>query len=505
MTTLVNRRNAAALFLSATLTALPGGVRAAEPGIAAAQPTPEVKAEARGRFDRGLRLFNEGDNAGALAEFKRAYELIPNALVAYNIGLVCASMGRPVEAVDALDKLLANPGSASPDVLARAQQTRAEQAGRVAELSVVTNVPALVEVDGVEAGRTPLAAPLRVAGGVHVVGAVEPGYAPVRREVTAAGAQRAEVRLDLVEMAGKAAHLALKTHLPSAEVVIDGQAAGKTPLPGSLTIAPGPHTVELRRIGYVSARQDVTLGEGAEGEVTLEPEEDRSAIATGGGDLALDVRESEPVVTVDGKLRGVYRVSFRLAPGVHDLLIERGGFEPMQREVTVDGGRITTIHAALDPTPDTRAAYLSRTASQRTWGILATAGGAVIAGAAAGFLVWNGGQKSSAQNDFNAANANLQNRVGVCDTASAEGDANACNQTFLDAQSKLNDAKGRDVFGYVGVGVGAAAAALGVVLLVTNGSAHEYDRPVASAARPSLLPSLWGDSRGVGVGLAGSL
>src|SRR3954468_20913136 len=104
------------------------------PTTALAAPTAPEKDEARDRFDRGLKLFNEGDNAGALAEFKRDYEIIPNQLVLYNIGLVYAAMNRPAEASDALNKLLADPGSLQGERLARAKQTRDEQAARVAEL-----------------------------------------------------------------------------------------------------------------------------------------------------------------------------------------------------------------------------------------------------------------------------------------------------------------------------------------------------------------------------------
>ena len=61
------------------------------PSVAYAQPVPSgasgdaARTEARDRFDRGLDLFNGGENPAALAEFKRAYELIPNPLVLYNI------------------------------------------------------------------------------------------------------------------------------------------------------------------------------------------------------------------------------------------------------------------------------------------------------------------------------------------------------------------------------------------------------------------------------------
>src|ERR1700727_2890609 len=105
MSPMTRRRRALALTLSATLLAatVPGAALAQAPAASEA-----VRQEARERFDRGLRLFNDGDNPGALAEFKRAFELIPNPLVLYNIGLVYSAMGRPVEAVDALDKVIAS-------------------------------------------------------------------------------------------------------------------------------------------------------------------------------------------------------------------------------------------------------------------------------------------------------------------------------------------------------------------------------------------------------------
>lgn len=223
---MTRRRRVLALTLSTTL------LCAVVPSVALAQqavPTEAVRQEARDRFDRGLKLFNDGDNPGALAEFKRAFELIPNPLVLYNIGLVYSAMGRPVEAVDALDKVLATEGALSGDRLARARQSRDDQAARIAKVSVVTNVPATIEVDNVEVGTTPQTTPLRVAGGVHVVGAVAGGYVPMRKEVTVAGGATAEVKLDLVEMQGRVAHASVKTHLPGADVVIDDQVVGKTP------------------------------------------------------------------------------------------------------------------------------------------------------------------------------------------------------------------------------------------------------------------------------------
>jgi hypothetical protein len=505
---MTRRRRAIALTLSTTLLfgVVPSAVLA-QP----AAPTEAARQEARDRFDRGLKLFNDGDNPGALAEFKRAFELIPNPLVLYNIGLVYSAMGRPVQAVDALDKVLAAPGTLSGDRLARAKQTRDDQAARVATVSVVTSVPATIELDNVEVGHTPMTAPLSVAGGVHVVGAVASGYVPTRKEVTVAGGATAEVKLDLVEMQGRVAHATVKTHLPGADVVIDDQVVGKTPLQNSLTVAPGPHKIELRRAGYTTARDTLQLGDGAEGEVTLEPEEDRTALGTLGGSLAIETSETEPVITVDGKSRGVYSADgLRLMPGPHHVVLERGGFLPVDRDVTVEPGRTTSIRVVFDPTPETRATYQGKRSSQRTWGIISGVGGLVLAGGAVGFLVWNGQQRTSVQGTLATQEAELatQTPIGsLCATRTAGSNGPQCAQLMQSEQSSINDANTRDVFGWIGFGVGAAATVLGVVLLLTNGDRLARDRAgqAGQSSKGFLLPSAWGDGRGGGgAGLTGA-
>src|SRR5436190_21403021 len=88
---------------------------------AADAPADSKKAEAAQRFDRGLQLFDDGDTAGALAEFRRTYELFPNPVVLYNIGLVYAAMGRPVNAVESLEPAIAG-GGLSASMLERAKK-----------------------------------------------------------------------------------------------------------------------------------------------------------------------------------------------------------------------------------------------------------------------------------------------------------------------------------------------------------------------------------------------
>src|SRR5436305_718242 len=95
--------------------------------IAKAAANDAARAEARVRYERGKQLYEEHDYPGALAEFMRAQQLIPAAVTLLNIGQVYAAMGRPVDAVVALDKLLANPGSLKSEQVALATRTRDEE------------------------------------------------------------------------------------------------------------------------------------------------------------------------------------------------------------------------------------------------------------------------------------------------------------------------------------------------------------------------------------------
>lgn len=176
-----------------------------------------------------------GDNGGALAEFKRANELIPNRLVLFNIGLVYAAMDRPVEAAATLEKVLKDAGPLKPENLARAQAVKEEQEKRIALVDVTTNVPATIEVDGLEVERTPMAAPLRVAVGTHVIGAMASEQLPARREITVAGQTNVAQVLELRPSEARLAHIEIHCALPAAEVFVDGVPAGKTPLAASIT------------------------------------------------------------------------------------------------------------------------------------------------------------------------------------------------------------------------------------------------------------------------------
>jgi len=466
-----------------------------------------TRAEARERFDRGLRLVNQQDSEGALAEFARAYELVPHPLVLFNTGLVLASLGRPVEAVDAFDKLLAAPGNLDPERLDRVKAERARQLGKVGQIEVKSSVlGAIIEVDGLDVGKAPLATPIRVATGAHVVGITASGFAPQRKRLSVAGQATVGVEFQLEQLEGRPAQLEVSSSVPGAEVLVDGEPVGKTPLGASLALAPGSRLVEVRRHGYVAARQTVTLGAGSTGRLQLEPVADPAALAREGGQLRLIIREPDAVIFVDGQARGAYAGPLRLPHGEHLLRVERDQFISFERKVIVPRGSSATVPIELEPTPEKRAHYRGKTVRQRTWGWVSVGAGAAMTLGAAGFLAWNASEESDAEAKLDAEA--LKNEKGLGGDCDPEGKGQT--QTCIDALNlRLADlvaVRDREKFGWIGGGVGLSVAALGVVLLVLNDDPERYEPKPESDVFGSLrfTPSAWLGPGSGGFGVSGT-
>ncbi len=107
-------------------------------------------------------------------------------------------------------------------------------------------------------------------------------------------------------------------------------------------------------------------------------------------------------------------------------------------------------------------------------------GGAAVAAGSVGYIALNASSKSDAQAVLDQKVAQRAQHVGVCDTAGG-GDADQCNKQVDDANDKLNSAKTRDTIGFIGIGVGGAALALGLVWLFTGDGPHRYDRKPSGA------------------------
>jgi hypothetical protein len=436
-----------------------------------------TRAEAAERFDRAIRLVNAGDLSGALAEFQRAYALVPAPVVLYNVGLVYVALNRPVEAVHALDKALSGPEALKAEHAARARDALREQSDKVGQVEISTNVKeGVVEVDNVEVAKLPLPRPLEVATGAHVVGVVAAGYAPARREVLVAGRAQVQTHLDIVLVAieGLLAHIELRCRVPAADVFVDGERVGKTPLEASVTVSPGKHQVEVRRAGYASAAREITLGDGARAELALDPSVDKSTLARTGGWLAIAASETQSVVSLDGEEIGLLRGPVQVPAGPHRLHVERGGFLAAERDVDVAVGGTTSVRVVFEPTPDTRAQYVASAESRRRWSWVTLGVGAAVAAGGVTLALLEQSQLPGAQSAFDAAVADLKPGQ-PCDSSGFVADPAACKAKVNDAAAKVDSLGTARTVGWVVAGVGGAVMVVGAALLLTGDDPHKYD------------------------------
>jgi tetratricopeptide (TPR) repeat protein len=155
--------------------------------------------QARQRFQRGAELYKEGSFDAALAEFTRAYQLVPNYRVLYNIAQVQIERHDYAAALQLFQDYL-RQGAADVAAERREQVEReiTSLKGRVAELSVSSNVEgAELSVDGVLVGKLPLKSPVLVSSGVRRLTLKKPGYPPSERTISVVGGDKPEVELRL--------------------------------------------------------------------------------------------------------------------------------------------------------------------------------------------------------------------------------------------------------------------------------------------------------------------
>jgi hypothetical protein len=163
----------------------------------------EAKRQAQALLSAGAALYEAGDYAGALDRFTAAYAQYPSPKLWLNIGQAQRDLGRPLQALEAFERFVAEAGNARPEDLVEAHRAVAElqaQLGRV----VVDCKPsgADVIVDGRAIGRMPLARPLWVTPGAHEVTVKRRNYFPATFtvEVTPGEARRLSFRLRAVEV-----------------------------------------------------------------------------------------------------------------------------------------------------------------------------------------------------------------------------------------------------------------------------------------------------------------
>jgi hypothetical protein len=160
-----------------------------------------VKARARGHFSRGVQLYEDSDYGLALIEFERAYALVADYRVLYNIGQVAIQLGRYARATRAFEQYLKEGGTTvPPERVTEVNKDLEMLRTRTAFLQVTSNVPgAEVLLDDVHVADTPLREPLLVDAGEHRLVVRKPGFTSKPKQLALAGGDTVTMDVALTE------------------------------------------------------------------------------------------------------------------------------------------------------------------------------------------------------------------------------------------------------------------------------------------------------------------
>jgi tetratricopeptide (TPR) repeat protein len=164
----------------------------------------------------GNQKLDEGNYVEALARFKAAFAAYGSPRLHYNLAQTLNELDRPVEALRHYEQFVAGvPQDEMPAQWSTASEQIFKLQGRIASLALQCNLAGVaVIIDGVDAGTTPLAAPVRLLPGRHIVILDKPTY---ERRVLELELKDGVTHTERVELLTTAAALAQRQEFQRAE------------------------------------------------------------------------------------------------------------------------------------------------------------------------------------------------------------------------------------------------------------------------------------------------
>ncbi len=324
--------------------ASPAGTPATKEAGEVAPPSDATKAEARGHFEKGLRLLQEEAWAAALAEFLISRELFPTRAATTNAAVALRKLQRFDEALDMFETLLRDFANVPPGERATAQRAIAELRERVGTIDITGAEPgASIVIGGQARGEYPPVTPLRVSAGTHLVRVVKEGFEPFEARADVAGGQTARLTAKMRPLTASGRLKVTERGGRTLDVRVDNVMVGQTPWEGVLAV--GSHTVLLRGKGKLGTQpaaaelksQQITA-------LALVADELESA-------LRVDPTPAGANVAIDSVPVGHGVWLGRLKAGPHQVEISADGFLSTSRKINiVRGGReIVAVQLERDP------------------------------------------------------------------------------------------------------------------------------------------------------------
>ncbi|WP_236605557.1 PEGA domain-containing protein [Sandaracinus amylolyticus] len=137
--------------------------------------------------------------------------------------------------------------------------------------------------------------------------------------------------------------LVLEATQPGAEVFVDEQPVGTTPL-DPISLAPGSHTLRVRLAGYTEFTDVVHVAPGQRTEVSVE-------LFPLSQVLSVTTEPPGAHVYIDGDFMGDAPVEFDLLEGAHSLRVAHRGYADVVRQIEARAGTREALQLTLEALP----------------------------------------------------------------------------------------------------------------------------------------------------------
>ncbi|HET9956269.1 MAG TPA: PEGA domain-containing protein [Polyangiaceae bacterium] len=302
----------------------------------------ELSADAQRDWDAARELYDARDYRGALVHFEKAYELSRNPRVLFNVGVCWKDLTRYAQAIRVWERQLEFGARLSLEDLERTKSAIAAARPFVSTLTLQSDQPgAVILIDGVEAGTTPVTEGLPVDVGRHTVTLKKDGFAPSEAAVDVIQGTPAALTLNMTPLV-KLGTVAITVVGPrSATVFVDGRELGPAPFTG--TVQEGPHTFEARAPGYLPARQTTEIRYAERSSLTLALAEARNE-----GKVRIVTDYPDAAIAVDGEVKGSGAWEGLLPAGGHQLRVQKSGFKTHVTELSLSAGQQRSLQVHLE-------------------------------------------------------------------------------------------------------------------------------------------------------------
>lgn len=251
---------------------------AASTSSAWAQPRPSraALAEARRRFERGIELHDQGNDAAAVVELRVAWELSHRPSALYNLGIALRALRRDDEALEAFRGVLAVEHGASARLLRDAREAVDGLEASLAHVTIeLTPAGATLQLDGrdvtVEGERS-------LVAGEHRLVARLAGHRDLNETFTLSPGEHRALRFALEPLVAppppppppppvQSATLTLEGAPPSTTWTIDGAERAV----GPVELSHGSHHVLVRALGFAPWEGTVAMQRDTRLRVALSP------------------------------------------------------------------------------------------------------------------------------------------------------------------------------------------------------------------------------------------